>query len=340
MKEDERATLIDDGGQPLVTEIEGEQKPITVLKVKGDNGQVYTDPLAWKLGKQGRWERSAWKDHWRSIQHTDTRHPDDSKYRTLSLGTVKELRNATANLLSERGGGGGSGDSGGGGDGGSEGGQAVSRGRGAAEEPVVEAESDLQEAAAEKIAEFAEKIAGKAQAQQQYHQKEKAANTKKRSRSVDDLKTNNLKTVCWDCKRDKFSQKHFSRSQCRQVAGHTACDWKEDPRELHRKRDQGDESDDDGVRSSSQQRGQKRRWQDDEEDDDDDDEMDEEEEPEHEKEIKQQFTQHVNDNGHKCYLKRCDKDFSKVPDQQRNAQITKHMMKCHRHLLEPKGKGV
>ncbi len=163
--------------------------------MKGHNGQVYTDPLAWKLCKQGlegRWERSACKDHWRSIEHTDTRHPDDSEYRTLSLGTVKELRNATANLLSERGGGGGSGDSGGGGDGGRE---AVSRGRGAAEEPVVEAESDLEEEAAEKIAELAEKIAGKAQAQQQYHQKEKAANTKKRSRSVDDLKTKRQKRI-------------------------------------------------------------------------------------------------------------------------------------------------
>ena len=95
------------------------------------------------------------------------------------------------------------------------------------------------------------------------------------------------------------------------------------------------------VRSCSQQRGLKRRRQDDcEEDDDDDDEMDEEEEQEHEKEIKQQFRQRVNDNGHKCYLERCDEDFSQVPDQQRNAQITKHMMKCHRDLLEPKGKGV
>ena len=104
---DDRATLIDDGGQSLGTEIEGEQKPITVLKVTGVNGQVYTDPLAWKLGKQGQWDRSEriLQDHWRSIQHTDTRHPDDSKYRTLSLGTVKELRNATAHLLSERGGG-------------------------------------------------------------------------------------------------------------------------------------------------------------------------------------------------------------------------------------------
>jgi hypothetical protein len=287
----ERATLIDDGGQRVVTrvtEIEGEHKSITILKVKGDNGQVYTDPLAWKLGKQGRWARSKriFQDHWRSIQHTDMRHPDDSEYRTLSLGIVKELRNATANLLSGRGAGGG------GGGGGREGGQAA---------------------------------------------------------SMDDLKTNDLKMVCWDCKRGKFAQKHFSRSRCRQVAGHTACDWRDDPRELHRKRDQeeeekeiprraGDESDDSGVSSSSQQRGQKRRWQDDGEEDDD--EMDEEDEQEHEKEIKQQFTQRVNDNGHKCYVKRCDKDFSKVPDQQRNAQITKHMMKCHRHLLEPKSKCV
>ena len=42
--------------------------------------------------------------------------------------------------------------------------------------------------------------------------------------------------------------------------------------------------------------GQKRRRQDDrEEDDNDDDEMDDEEEQAHEKEIKQQFTQRVND---------------------------------------------
>jgi hypothetical protein len=51
-----------------------------------------------------------------------------------------------------------------------------------------------------------------------------------------------------------------------------------------------------GGGGTSSQRGQKRRRQDDcEEDDDDDDEMDDEEEQAHEKEIKQQFTQRVND---------------------------------------------
>jgi len=50
--------------------------------------------------------------------------------------------------------------------------------------------------------------------------------------SLDDLKT-----ICWDCKKGKFAQKHFSRSQCRQVNGHTACDWREDPRELNRNKE-------------------------------------------------------------------------------------------------------
>ena len=109
--------MIDDGGHPVVVEIEGERKLSTInLKVKDDNGKVYTDPLAWKLGKQGRWARSDWKDHWRTIQHTDTRHPDNSKYRTLRLGNVKVLRNATDNLLTGRcsgsGGGGGVGSTG------------------------------------------------------------------------------------------------------------------------------------------------------------------------------------------------------------------------------------
>jgi hypothetical protein len=116
-REGQRATLIDDGGHPVVVEIEGERKLSTInLKVKDDNGKVYTDPLAWKLGKQGRWARSDWKDHWRTIQHTDTRHPDNSKYRTLRLGNVKVLRNATDNLLTGRcsgsGGGGGVGSTG------------------------------------------------------------------------------------------------------------------------------------------------------------------------------------------------------------------------------------
>ena len=73
---------------------------------------MYTDPLAWKLRKQGRWARSAWRDHWRSIQHTDKRHPDNSEYRTLSLGNVKVLRNVTHKLLSGRGGGDGGGGGG------------------------------------------------------------------------------------------------------------------------------------------------------------------------------------------------------------------------------------
>jgi hypothetical protein len=103
--EGQRATLIDDVGPPVGVKIKGEQKLITILKVKDDNGKVYTDPLAWKLRNPGQWERSAYKDCWRSIQHTDTRHPDDSEYRTLSLGTVQKLRDATDNLLPERGGG-------------------------------------------------------------------------------------------------------------------------------------------------------------------------------------------------------------------------------------------
>ena len=48
-----------------------------------------------------------------------------------------------------------------------------------------------------------------------------------------------LKTICWDCKKGKFAQKHFSRSQCRHVQGHTACDWREDPREWNRKNELG-----------------------------------------------------------------------------------------------------
>jgi hypothetical protein len=49
------------------------------------------------------------------------------------------------------------------------------------------------------------------------------------------LELSELKTICWDCKKGKFAQKHFSRSQCRQVHGHTACDWREDPRQLSKK---------------------------------------------------------------------------------------------------------
>ena len=41
-----------------------------------------------------------------------------------------------------------------------------------------------------------------------------------------------LKTICWDCKKGKFAQKHFSRWQCREVHGHSACDWRQDPRQL------------------------------------------------------------------------------------------------------------
>ena len=41
-----------------------------------------------------------------------------------------------------------------------------------------------------------------------------------------------LKTVCWDCKHGRFAPRRNTRSQCREVHGHTACDWREDPRQL------------------------------------------------------------------------------------------------------------
>jgi len=51
-----------------------------------------------------------------------------------------------------------------------------------------------------------------------------------------------FETVCWDCKRGDFAQKHRTHWQCRREARHTACDWRKDPRELDRKRDKEEET--------------------------------------------------------------------------------------------------
>ena len=34
-------------------------------------------------------------------------------------------------------------------------------------------------------------------------------------------------SVCWDCKKGKWSHKHFSRTQCRILHGHTEVDWRD-----------------------------------------------------------------------------------------------------------------
>jgi len=44
-------------------------------------------------------------------------------------------------------------------------------------------------------------------------------------------KNGDFKTICWDCKKGKYAQKHFSRGQCREVHGHSACDWRGDARQ-------------------------------------------------------------------------------------------------------------
>ena len=56
----------------------------------------------------------------------------------------------------------------------------------------------------------------------------------------DEVDISELKTICWDCKKGKYAQKHFSRAQCRHQQGHTACDWREDPREGGGTRYKGD----------------------------------------------------------------------------------------------------
>jgi hypothetical protein len=54
-------------------------------------------------------------------------------------------------------------------------------------------------------------------------------------------------------------------------------------------------------------------------------------------EIKKRFIKRVSDNGYKCHIPGCDKDFSLLPDKRKHANVINHMKSHHPDELKPKG---
>ena len=54
-------------------------------------------------------------------------------------------------------------------------------------------------------------------------------------------------------------------------------------------------------------------------------------------EIKKLFIKRVSDNGYKCHIPGCDKDFSSLPDKRKHANVINHMKSHHPDELKPKG---